>query len=67
MDNGKRQLSEERQNQRISQEPINLNEYAGDTEDNQLACDQVNEYLTDLDRSQRLNQQRQGIPANDDQ
>jgi hypothetical protein len=67
MTNDKRQPDEERQSQRTSYEPINLKEYAGDAEDNQLTCEQVNEYLKDLDRSQRVHQERRVDNTSDDQ
>ena len=66
MDNGKRQLNEERQGQQAPHKQINLSEYAGDAEDNQLTCEQVNEYLEDLDRSQRVHQERRVGNTSDD-
>lgn len=67
MTDGKRQPNEERQRQRNSHEPINLREYAGDAEDTQLTCAQVKEYLEDLDRRQRVQQERRIDHAGDDQ
>lgn len=50
MDRGKQQSNEEDVNLRLVQERVNLREYAGDLEDDQLARDQANEYITDCDR-----------------
>jgi len=67
MENSRRQPGEERQNQPAPRQQINLSEYAGDAEDNQLTCEQVNEYLEDLDRSERMNQERRVDHTSDDQ
>ena len=50
MERGKQQTSEENVNLRLIQERVNLKEYAGDLEDDQLARDQANEYIIDCDR-----------------
>lgn len=50
MERDKQQQTEVSANLRLVQERVNLSEYAGDTEDDQLACQQANEYITDCDR-----------------
>lgn len=66
MANDKRQADNERQSQSAPAQQINLNEYAGDAEDNQLTCEQVKEYLNDLDRRQRMNQEQHVDHTSDD-
>jgi hypothetical protein len=50
MERDKQQQTEASANLRLVQERVNLREYAGDSEDDQLARDQANEYITDCDR-----------------
>ncbi|ANE52993.1 hypothetical protein [Flavisolibacter tropicus] len=50
MQRDKQPSNEENLDLRLVQEHLNLREYAGDSEDDQLTRDQANEYITDCDR-----------------
>jgi hypothetical protein len=65
MQRDKQQQTDEYANQRIVPERVNLNEYAGDAEDEQLACQQANEYIKDCDRKLNAQTGREENRSND--